>query len=101
MEILREARAARDRDHGRELVANALSVSRAARAVERRVGGNKRIESFVDWLLDMPVSFFDVGRAGSVSAVNLNRLYEALKLVEGHMDTDSDQNEPSADDTPG
>ena len=99
MDILRDARGTSDRDHGQELVDDALSVSRTARAIERKVGGNKRIEAFVDWLLAVPVSFFDVGRAGSVTAINLNRLYLALKLVEGHLPEDSEEDEPASEET--
>lgn len=82
---LRSARDANDVELGRERVDDGLSVGRAARADMRKVGGNKRIATFVKWLREVPVEFFSVGEPQSITDANLTRLYEALKLVEVHV----------------
>lgn len=85
MDFLTSARAEKDVDRAQELVDNGLSAGRMARAVERRIGGNKRVESFVTWLREAPMEFFSVGQPGAITRENLRRLYEALRLVEGHV----------------
>ena len=88
MDFLTSARAEKDIDRAQEFVDNGLSAGRMARAVERRVGGNKRIESFVRWLREAPMEFFSVGQPGAITRANLRRLYEALRLVEAHVPGD-------------
>jgi hypothetical protein len=68
-----------DLDDAQDKVQNALSLGRTRRAEQRMVGANTRIESFVQWLLQLPVSAF----ASDISADNLQRLHGALKLVDG------------------
>ena len=84
MHLLRSAREEKDRDQGREDVDNGLKVGHLANAVQRRLGGNKRIEVFVKWLREAPVEFFSPGQPDSITEKNLRGLYEALKLVEPH-----------------
>ena len=87
-DLLREARDTEDLETARERVEDALSAGRAARAVERKLGGNKRIEVFVKWLREVPVEFFSVGDPGAITEKNLWELYRALKLVEGQVPED-------------
>lgn len=85
---LRSARDANDVELGQERVDDGLSVGRAARADMRKVGGNRRIATFVKWLREVPVEFFSVGEPQSISDANLKGLYGALKLVEVHVPED-------------
>jgi hypothetical protein len=89
--FLREARDERDVDRGQSLVDDGCSAARMARAVERSVNGNKRIESFVNWLESAPVKIFRPGASDSIRPLNLRRLYGALKLVEGYLGPDDDK----------
>lgn len=84
-DFLREANRVNGRDQAQDLVEEGLSAGRAARAAERRVGANKRIEGFVKWLTEVPVNLFSPGSPGAVTERNLRALYEALKLVEVHV----------------
>lgn len=84
-ELLTEARKIEDVDRAKEFVDDGLSAARTARAQERKIGGNKRIETFVKWLREAPVEFFSVGEPGAIKPDNLRRLYEALKLVERYL----------------
>ena len=88
MEFLRSARDTHDHDLAQERVQDGLSFARAARADLRKVGGNKRVDNFVKWLREVPVEFFSVGEPKAITAGNLARLYEALKLVEVHIPPD-------------
>ena len=85
LDLMASARDAADVQLGRERVDDALSAGRAARAMERKVGGNKRVEVFVKWLREAPVEFFSVGEPGAITEPNLRALFTALRLVEGHM----------------
>jgi hypothetical protein len=84
--FLREARDERDIERAQSLVDDGCSAARTARAVERSVAGNKRIEVFVDWLEGAPVKIFRPGASDSIKPENLRRLYRALRLVEGYLD---------------
>ncbi len=84
-EFLREANRVDDPDQAQELVDDGLSAGRTARAAERRVGANKRIEVFVKWLSEVPVNIFSPGSPGAITEKNLRALYAALKLVEVHI----------------
>lgn len=59
----------------------ALALGRVRRAEERLLGSNQRIESFVTWLLNLPLSAF--GDPNQVRPENLDRLHSALQLVDG------------------
>lgn len=64
-----------------ENVEAALALGRIRRAEERLLGSNQRIESFVTWLLNLPLSAF--GDPNQVRPENLDRLHAALQLVDG------------------
>jgi hypothetical protein len=83
--FLRDARDISDIDRAQDLVDDGCSAARMIRSVERTIGGNKRIEVFVDWLENAPVRIFRPGAPDSVKPENLNRLYGALKLIEGYV----------------
>jgi hypothetical protein len=59
----------------------ALALGKSRRAEERLVGSNQRIETFVDWLLNLPLSAF--GDPAQVKPSNLHKLLQALEMVEG------------------
>ena len=84
-ELLREANRTADVRVAREQVDNGLAAGRTARAVERQVGGNKRVEAFVKWLREAPLQFFSPGTPGAITERNLSALYDALKIVEVHV----------------
>jgi hypothetical protein len=84
--FLREARDEHNVDRAQSLVDDGCSAARTARAIERSVAGNKRIEVFVDWLEGAPVRIFRPGAPDSIRPENLQRLYRALKLVESYLD---------------
>ena len=77
LEILDEARKEPDVDTAKGRIDDALDIVRSRRAEKRRLGANARIETFVDWLEDLPLSAF----RDDVSRVNLEALLQALKLV--------------------
>lgn len=77
LEMLEEARKEPDRDTARGHVQDALDVVRSRRAEKRRLGANTRIEIFVGWLEDLPLSAF----RDNVSKKNLEALLRALELV--------------------
>lgn len=85
IEHLQKARHIDDEDEAQEKVDDGLAVGRHARAQERILGGNTRVETFVKWLREVPVEFFSVGDPGAITTANLRNLYEALKLVEGYL----------------
>ena len=85
IEFLREANKVNDPEQAQELVDDGLSAGRTARAAERRVGANKRIEMFVKWLNEVPVNIFSPDSPGAITERNLRALYDALKLVEVHV----------------
>jgi hypothetical protein len=81
-ELLRKARdydvkTDDDLEHAQDLLEDAIALTKIKDAEERSLGANTRIESFVSWLEQAPLSIFrDV-----VTRENLIRLYKALKLV--------------------
>ncbi len=83
--FLREARDERDIDRAQELVDNGCSAARMLKAVERSVGGNKRVQAFADWLESAPVRIFAPGSPDSITPANLHKLYRALRLVESYL----------------
>jgi hypothetical protein len=84
--FLNEARNVQNIEQAQSLVDDGCSAARVARAVERSVAGNKRIEVFVEWLESAPVRIFRPGAPDSIKPENLRRLYGALRLVEAYLD---------------
>lgn len=95
LDLLRDANKTQDTDDAQALVEDALSAARHARHLERQVNGNKRVETFVKWLREAPVQFFSPGAPQAITGRNLQRLYEALKLVEVHVPKDLRQDAES------
>lgn len=77
--ILRDARNDQDRETGREKVDDALDILKSSRAEKRRLGANSRIESFVEWLEDVPLK----APRDHIKPENLEALLRALKLARG------------------
>jgi hypothetical protein len=86
--FLREARDERNVETAQKMVEDGCAAAKVARAIERSVAGNKRIEVFVDWLENAPVKIFRPGASDSIKPQNLRRLYGALKLVESYLAPD-------------
>jgi hypothetical protein len=78
-ELLFKARNETDPDLAEDHLEQAISLAKARRAEERKVGANTRIESFVKWLLDVPVGAFS---DGTIQPRNLQLLLDALRRVE-------------------
>ena len=95
--LLRKAKQDTDIDYAQDRVEEALSVARSAQVMERKVGGNKRIETFVKWLREVPIEFFSVGEIGAITEKNLRALHEALKLIQGHFPSKWDHPQPHTD----
>jgi hypothetical protein len=76
-EELKKARDAEDVDDGQEHLDNAVSIARLRRSETRSLGANTRIEQFVSWLEELPVSAF----RDTIRPDNLRRLHGALTLV--------------------
>jgi hypothetical protein len=74
---LKKAREADDIDDGQEHLDNAVSIARLRRGETRSLGANTRIEQFVSWLEDLPVSAF----RDTIRPENLRKLHRALALV--------------------
>ena len=81
-DALKKARDESDLEEAQEHVENAMTIARHARAEQREVGANARIETFVKWLESLPVRAF----RDTIKHENLGRLQEALHLVEKHLD---------------
>ena len=56
---------------------NAITIARSRRSEQRTLGANTRIEQFVTWLEQVPVSAF----RDTIHRDNLRRLQDALILV--------------------
>ncbi len=67
-------------DDAQEAVESALAMGRVNRIQERLLGANQRIDSFVTWLLKLPISAFNDPE--QVKPGSIDRLHEALRLVE-------------------
>jgi hypothetical protein len=83
-DALIRARNEPDEELAEDLVENAIAGARTRRAEERKVGANTRIESFVKWLLDVPVGSFS---DGTIKPKNLRLLLTALNKVEDVVKT--------------
>jgi hypothetical protein len=81
-EELKKARDVDDVDDGQEHLDNAVSIARLRRSESRTLGANTRIEQFVSWLEELPVSAF----RDTIREDNLRRLHRALALVSRQVD---------------
>jgi hypothetical protein len=77
-ELLKKAREEPDPELAEEHLKNAMSIARTKTAEQRELGANTRIETFVDFLEELPPKTF----RDKVKTENLQRLLAALKLVE-------------------
>lgn len=82
---LREARDLTNVKDARESVETAIAMAKASREIERKVGANKRVETFANWLENAPVKIFQPGPPDALTRENLDRLYRALRLVESYV----------------
>ena len=89
--LLLDAKEQTDLEEAQKRVHQALHVAGAAQVMERKIGGNKRIETFVKWLRGVPVEFFSVGEPGAVTENNLRALHTTLELIQGHFPTEWNQ----------
>ncbi|MBD2771299.1 hypothetical protein [Iningainema tapete] len=77
-DYLARARSESDPDRAEDHIEDAITIARSRRAETRELGANTRIETFVDWLEELPVRAF----RDRIKPENLRRLLSALKLVE-------------------
>lgn len=82
---LREAGEQKNLKEAQRLVETGIALAKASREIERTVGANKRVEIFTNWLENAPVKIFRPGPPDALTEENLQRLYRALKLVEGYV----------------
>ena len=88
-DALAKARAEPDLELAEDHLENAMTIARSRRAELREVGANTRIESFVEWLEELPVRAF----RDRITKENLLRLRKALRLVDGHAKAILDESE--------
>lgn len=77
-EALTKARDEGDQEFAEEHLENAITIARTRNAELREVGANTRIESFVEWIEQLPVRAF----RDQIRPENLRKLQDALRLVE-------------------
>lgn len=77
-DYLARARSESDLDRAEDHIEDAITIARSRRAETREMAANTRIETFVDWLEELPVRAF----RDRIEPKNLRRLLSALKLVE-------------------
>ena len=77
-DLLKKALAEPDVEEAEEIVDQACSIAHLRKAETRSVGANTRIEIFVKWLEELPISAF----RDLISKENLRRLVSGLKLAE-------------------
>jgi hypothetical protein len=82
-ELLERARKEPNQEVAEEHLKNAMSIARTQEVEQRQLGANTRIEGFVTFLEGLPSKAF----RDLVSAKNLQRLLDALKLVEPIVST--------------
>lgn len=92
--VLRQARDQPEVVVARELVDDAIGLSRVNRAEQRQAGANTRIRIFADWFQDLPVKSFKPDEPGAVTPDNLKSLHNVLKIVEVHLVSDNDAGSP-------
>jgi len=76
--LLDRAREEKDPDEAEALIDQALTDASNRRRETRVVGANARIETFAEWLEDLPITAFQK----EVLPENLKRLINVLRLVE-------------------
>lgn len=79
---LRLARDEQDEEEAQRLVDEAISIADIRRADKRSLGANTRIETFVQWLEELPVKAF----RDEIRPENLQKLLDALMLVRSHVE---------------
>jgi hypothetical protein len=77
-ELLEKARKEDNQEVAEEHLKNAMSIARTQVVEQRELGANTRIENFVEFLEGLPPRSF----RDRVTVKNLQRLLDALKLVE-------------------
>jgi hypothetical protein len=77
-ELLERARNEENAEVAEEHLKNAMSIARTKSVEQRELGANTRIESFAEFLEELPPRAF----RDRVKTENLKRLLDALKLVE-------------------
>jgi hypothetical protein len=77
-ELLNKARQEPDAELAEEHLRNAVAVARTRSAEQRELGANTRIESFVEFLEQLPPRAF----RDNITPENLGRLLRALALVQ-------------------
>ncbi len=80
-QLLLKAKNEDDRDEALDLVEQAGAIARTQKAEVRQLGANTRIETFVQWLEELPVKAF----RDQIKPENMRRLLDALRLVEHHL----------------
>ncbi len=80
-DLLRKARDEDDAAQAEEFIDQAIAIVRTRDAESRMVGLNTRIETFVQWLEDLPVRAFR-----EVKPASLRGLLRALRLVEKYIE---------------
>lgn len=70
-----------EREDIQEKVEDALALGRMKQTEQRLLGKNTRIETFVAWLLDLPIGAFQ--DPDQIKPENIVRLQKALKFIEG------------------
>ncbi len=89
-ETLYKARDESDMEVAQELVEHATLIANMKRPEIRRVGVNTRIETFVKWLEELPLSTF----RDHIRPKNLMRLLDALTLVQNQAVSILQEEEP-------
>jgi hypothetical protein len=87
------ARDTADIDDARERVDNALAIARMESAVRREIGVNTRVESFVEWLEQIPLRAFT---DGAIDPDKLSRLVRSLEKLVKLIEAIKRVTEPSA-----
>jgi hypothetical protein len=88
-DLLAKARTENDLELAEDHLEDAMSIARTRRAEQRELGANTRIETFVDWLEELPVRAF----RDRITRDNLVRLRKAFRLVDGHAKAIIDETE--------
>ena len=79
-----------DRERGADIVETALTEARNRNRESRLIGANTRIDVFVKWLEDLPISSF----RNEIRPDSLQKLLSALELVKTQAEAVVQQNAP-------
>lgn len=82
----REAAEQSNLKEAQRLIEVGIAAAKTSREIERTVSANKRVEVFTAWLENAPVRIFQPGPPDALTQENLDRLYGALRLIEGYVD---------------